>query len=91
MHRRDKNHAELVSLARKLGIYWFDAPPLDGWAAIGGHLYPVEIKDPKRRGKPDEFTPQQVTFFNECRMASVKFLIWRTECDVFNDYKGLTA
>jgi hypothetical protein len=89
MHRKDAVHAEIVSLARKLGIYWFDGPPLDGFAAIGGKLFPVEIKDPKREGHADEFTPQQINFFNACRLASIRFLVWRKETDVYNDWREL--
>jgi hypothetical protein len=88
-HRLDTNHTELVELAKKLGVRWVPGPPLDGWAVIGGKFFPCEIKDPSRQGKPDEFTEQQITFFNNCRIWGTKFLIWRREVDVFNDYKEL--
>jgi hypothetical protein len=89
MHRKDANHDDLVSLARKLDIYWFDGPPLDGWAGIGGRWYPVEIKMPEREGRDNEFTEQQTDFFANCRLFGTRFLIWRREVDVFNDYKEL--
>ncbi len=89
-HRKDSNHPKLVSLARKLGVYWFDGPPLDGWAGIKGNWFPVEIKDPNREGKTDEFTPQQISFFNNCRIWGTRWLVWRKDVDVFRDVKELS-
>ena len=43
---------------------------------------PVEVKDPKREGQADEYTPLQLRFFSWCRLVGAKWLIWRTSEDV---------
>ena len=90
MHRKDTNHDSIVALARKFGMQVFSAPPLDLWAGINGRWYPVEIKAPEREGRADEFTPDQIEFFNKCRLFGTRWLVWRKETDVFNDYQELS-
>ena len=83
-HRKDKNEKPLLKLARAIGIQWFQAPPLDGWA---WHMrlsawYPVEVKDPKREGWVDEYTPAQRRFISMCEMTGAPYFTWRTDQDV---------
>lgn len=85
-HRKDKNEKPLLALARAIGIQWLQAPPLDGWAwhANLRAWYPVEIKDPKREGHADEYTPAQRKFFHLADLTGAPYYVWRTETDVTN-------
>ena len=82
--RRDKNEKPLVALARKVNIQWIYAPPLDGWAWRGGMeaWYPVEVKDPKKEGRADEYTDAQIKFFAMCDSVGAPYYVWRDEKDV---------
>jgi hypothetical protein len=85
-NRRDDNEAALVAVAEKLGAFWVESPPLDGWLyhARTGWV-PVEIKQPHREGYASEFTKAQKRFFAWCIANKARWLVWRTEEDVLRD------
>lgn len=85
-NRRDLNEPEILETAKALGGAWFEWPPLDGWLwhAKTGWI-PVEIKQPRRKGKANEFTPAQLRFFEWCKANSARHLIWYTVTDVERD------
>lgn len=85
-NRRDLNEPELLETASALGAMWFQFPPLDGWLwhAKTGWV-PVEIKQPRRKGKAREFTPAQLRFFEWCKARQGKYLVWHTTEDVERD------
>lgn len=88
--RRDANEKPLVELARKIGIQWIYAGPLDGWAwCIELEAwYPVEVKDPKKQGRKSEYTPAQIRFFDMCDQTGAPYYVWRTEQDVMAFKRG---
>lgn len=79
---RDANEPALVTLAKKLGMGWWQGPPLDGWAIHRGVWMPVEIKLPEREGLSNEYTPAQRRFRTWCETYNGPHLIWRTDDDV---------
>lgn len=86
--RRDANEPALIELARRLGVLWEQAGPLDGWAYKPGRgWHPVEIKAPSRQCHANEYEASQVAFFERCRHRGAPYVIWRTDRDVF-DFAG---
>ena len=84
--RRDNNEQPLVQFAERLGWWLIKLnEPSDwlGWRA--GQWVPVEIKNPDREGRADEFTPKQVIFHRDAKNRGAKVLVWRTEVDVMRD------
>lgn len=90
IHRKDRNHAALVALAERLGMTFYVAPPLDGWAYNPRRKLwmCVEIKHPDREGHADEYTPLQRRFFERCKADNAPWWVWRTEADVVRDWEG---
>jgi hypothetical protein len=92
-NRRDLNEPELVATAEKLGGFWFEGPPLDGWvyhAHVDGWI-PVEIKQPQRQGQAHEFTKAQKRFFEWAKSCGGRWLVWYTVEDVVRDLGGRVA
>lgn len=89
--RRDLNEDPLIELARKLGAIWEQIGPLDGWIHWRGGWVPVEIKDHARKGHADEFTNDQLVFFNRCRLAQAPFWVWYTDEDVLRSLNARRA
>lgn len=84
--RRDLNEPEIVRAAEKMGGVWVKAPPLDGWCWHRLHGWrPVEIKQPSRRGRANEFQPSQLKFFEYCKAIGAPFLVWYSVDDVIRD------
>lgn len=82
-HRRDNNHHALVQMAERLGAYFFDTGPFDGWAWVRGSWKLVEIKDPKLEGQKREYTDLQVRIMGMLRERGIPWTILRTEEDVY--------
>lgn len=92
-NRRDLNEPELIAAAEKLGGFWVEAPPLDGWVhhfRVGGWI-PVEIKQPQRQGQAREFTKAQKRFFEWATACGGKWLVWYTVEDVLRDLGARVA
>jgi len=92
--RLDKNDEELAKFARKLGAILVKTGALDyevAWAGISTSLFPVDIKDPKKKGHADEFTPRQKTFINMLDELGFHYEIWRTEQDVIDSKRNAIA
>lgn len=86
MHRADNNRNALVELFQRLNGYWvpYANKPFDGWALHARFGYmPVELKDPKKEGWKDEYTPRQKKLMKQMTDAGAKWLVWRTEDDVY--------
>lgn len=80
---QDRNEPELVAAAQRLGLAWWQGPPLDGWILSRGlWLAPVEIKVPERKGHKHEYTPSQLNFIRWCKEQRAPFFTWRTVDDV---------
>lgn len=106
MHRSDGNKDALVKVFEQLGGYWipYASKPFDGWAwhpmwvirkpyycpLMGGYA-PVELKDPKKEGWADEYTPRQKKIMTEMRERGASWLVWRTEDDVFKSINSRRA
>lgn len=89
--RRDRNERSLVAVAKQLGAAWLLQGPLDGWILWRGVWLPVEVKDPRREGRADEFTPAQQQFFEFCRANGGRWLVWRTHQDVIRNLQRRVA
>lgn len=87
---RDNNEDPLIALAEQVGACMRKGPPLDWWAWVPRRAMwvPVEVKDPKREGHADEFTPQQVQFRAWCDRNHAPHWVWRTDADVLRDLQG---
>ena len=82
----DANAAELIELARKLGMQVeIVKEPVDAFVAIGGKWFALELKNPKGRNK---FTDQQLDFIDRCAISGAPMLTWRTCEDVMACYEG---
>ncbi len=90
IHRKDRNHDELVNIARRGGAYFRVGPPLDGlcWVNRWSLWMPVEIKPPDREGTKREYTEAQQKFLADCERTGAKYWVWRTEADVIRDLGG---
>jgi hypothetical protein len=84
IHRIDTNHHELVDEWESMGGEFLKCPPFDGWIwhPTWPAWYPVEIKDPKREGRANEYTPAQIKTMNELRKLGAPWLVWREKADV---------
>lgn len=91
VHRKDNNHADLVATAKRLGAWVRVYPPLDllVWVGKWQMWMPVEIKDPKKEGHKDEYTPAQLKFFEDCKKHNAKWWVWRNDNDVKRDLGGV--
>lgn len=83
-HRIDTNHHELVDEWERLGGVFMKCPPFDGWIwhPTWPVYWPVEIKDPKREGHKNEYTPAQQKLMARLGLLGAKWLVWRTKEDV---------
>ncbi len=64
--RVDKNQAQIVEALRKRGYQVFIVGhPVDLLIAKHGMDILVEVKDPKKKGHEDEYTPAQKKFLKE--------------------------
>lgn len=87
-NKRDRVEAPLLNVASRLGILWEEGGPLDGWAYHPRKGWvPVEVKDPSREGRANEYEPSQLAFFSRCKQRGSPWLVWRTEQDVL-DFAG---
>lgn len=87
-NKRDRVEAPLLNVASRLGILWEEGGPLDGWAYHPRKGWvPVEVKDPSREGRANEYEPSQLAFFSRCKQRGSPWLVWRTEQDVL-DFVG---
>lgn len=86
-HRKDSNANDLVGLWIELGGQWHWGPPFDGWAAMRDYWHPVEIKDPKRKGRKNEYTDNQVRFMNKCHLNGNHYWTWRESEDVLRSVR----
>jgi hypothetical protein len=85
-NRRDLNEPEILRAAEKLGGFWIEGPPLDGWIFHNSTGFvPVEIKQPYRKGRAREFTPAQKRFIALCEVHGATYWVWRTVDDVCRD------
>jgi hypothetical protein len=84
IHRIDGNHHELVEEWERLGGVFLKQPPFDGWIwhPRWTAYWPVEIKDPKREGHKNEYTPAQKKTMAELHARGATWLVWRTVEDV---------
>lgn len=88
-NHRDAIEERLVALATRLGCAWHEDGPLDGWALHRGVWVPVEVKDPERKGRADEFEPAQIAFMRWCDARRGPYRVWRTESDVMRHVGAL--
>lgn len=88
---RDANEQALLDVAARLGAYWCEAPPLDGWIFVRGRWIPVEFKVPQRAGLAHQYTPAQQRFLNWCSLRGAPCWTWRTEDDVLRDLGARVA
>jgi len=80
--RRDANEAAILSGVDALGGLWIPAPPFDGWLWNRSGWQLCEVKDPRKEGWRDEFTPEQVLLMAKLRERRIPFHVLRTETDV---------
>lgn len=80
--KRDTNEGALISLARRIGAEFEQAPPLDWWCGWRGLWVPVEVKNLDGRNK---YTDSQVLFIAKCKQRQLPVWTWRTEDDVLRD------
>jgi hypothetical protein len=85
-HRPDNNQSSLVTMFEELGGLWipYASKPFDGWgwhAKWAGYM-PIEIKDPKKEGHADEYTPRQRKVMQQLKEAGARWLTWRSQADV---------
>lgn len=80
--RRDRNESAILSVVEPLHGFWLPKMVFDGflWDRRTWHL--VEVKDPKREGHADEFTPEQLEWMIKLKERSIPLNILRTEDDV---------
>lgn len=80
--RRDANEPELVRCLEPLGGLWVPAGPFDGWAWDRFRWHLCEIKDPRKEGWKDEFTPEQILLLAKLNPRGIPVRVLRTEADV---------
>lgn len=86
--RRDANENGLVSLASALGGWMIRTDhPSDFLMWAKGNWEVVEIKDPRKEGHADEFTPSQKQIREEAARRGARLITWREQKDVL-DYFG---
>jgi hypothetical protein len=87
--RRDSNEPELLEAWEKLGGWWIPFGPMDGWAfhAQTGFIC-IEIKNPRKRGHADEFTPAEKQHIAYSKAHKAPYAIWYTIDDVIETVNG---
>lgn len=83
-----------MKLFESLGGLWvpYASKPFDGWAwhPKFGYL-PVEIKRKEREGHADEYTPRQLKLMKEMRLLGARWLVWRSDEDVYECVRARRA
>lgn len=88
---RDANEPDLVRLAGRFGVAWWQGPPLDGWTLHRGVWRPAEIKTGARLGWTDEYTPAQKRFLEWAALYHGPVLTLRTDEDVISAFNARTG
>lgn len=90
--RRDGNEHALIRTVEALGGFYLQTGPLDGWlhsrhacascGAPGWRL--LEVKEPKREGHANEFTPEQRKLILRLNERQIPYHTIRTDADVYD-------
>lgn len=87
-NRRDTVEAEIVKDLRKMGVAVYPTDkPFDCILGYRGVSYLGEFKDPKKKGKKNEFTPAQVAFMETWTGSAV--VVLRSSQDALDWINGL--
>ena len=79
----DANDMALTVYARSLGWHIEHIGlPVDKAGCIYGMFWMIEIKQPERKGRKDEFTSVQKRYMRDC---GGKVLVWYSERDIDHD------